>query len=145
MEKYFCEIKPVYERKAGFRQHKIINSKQLSKLAKKLIPKDCVNLREVFGAMFLDSQLKTLGYNIITYGGITGTVVDIKQLLQNALICNATQIAIFHNHPSGNSNPSKADIEMTDKVKQACEVIGFALVDSLIVTQKSVISIMEND
>lgn len=139
---YFCEIKPRYVKKKGFTQNKISDSKQLQELAKSLVPESEMNLREVLGIIFLDSENKTMGYNIVTTGTIDGTILDIKQVIQNALICNAVSIAIFHNHPSGNLEPSNKDLSATMKLKEACDILNINLLDSIIVTENNVLSIL---
>ena len=67
-------------------------------------------------------------------GGITGTVVDIRMVLKEALLANATNIALAHNHPSGNLRPSREDDRLTDKVKQAAKLLDITLIDHVIVT-----------
>ncbi len=77
-------------------------------------------------------------------GGITGTVADIRLLFSVALNSLATSIIMCHNHPSGNLTPSKADIELTKRVRDTGKIMEIALLDHLIITNDSYCS-MEDD
>ena len=73
---------------------------------------------------------------ILSQGGIAGTVVDLKLLFSVALKCVASGIIIFHNHPSGTTIPSTSDIKLTNKIKQAGEMLDIKLLDHIILTKK---------
>ena len=70
----------------------------------------------------------------LSHGGITETAVDIRVIIKNALLCNATVVALCHNHPSGNARPSGDDDRLTQKLKKACEVMRLYMLDHLIIT-----------
>ena len=70
----------------------------------------------------------------LSHGGITETAVDIRLAIKNALLCNATVIALCHNHPSGNARPSGDDDCLTQRMKKACELMRLHFLDHLIVT-----------
>ena len=70
----------------------------------------------------------------LSHGGITETAVDRRVIITNALLCNATVIALCHNHPSGNASPSGDDDRITQRLKKACEVMRLYLADHLIIT-----------
>jgi DNA repair protein RadC len=140
-ELYVCEVVPTYRKKSKMKAKRLVTNLETYDFITKIFPKKEMNLREVFGAIFLDQSLNTKGYNIITYGGISQSVVCVKQLLQNALICNSSGIIIFHNHPSGNNSPSQADIKVSKEIKKACEAISMRLIDSIIITENGINSI----
>jgi DNA repair protein RadC len=98
---------------------------------------ETICLQEQFAAMYLNRANKVLGATILSVGGITGTVVDIRLTMSIALKCAATSILLCHNHPSGNLQPSKADIELTNKIKQAAELFDIKLIEHLIITSES--------
>src|SRR5690606_19949334 len=102
----------------------INNSKSAIKKIRKILPKQIIPHYEVVGVLFLDTSLNYLGHNIIHKGGINQSIVDVRLIMQNALVCNATSIIMFHNHPGGSLFPSQGDIDTTDKLKKAGEVIG---------------------
>lgn len=132
--KYVCEIIPTY-RKTEFKKRKINAVKGAVKFIRKILSPDVIPHYEVFGALFLDRNSCLMGYNIIHKGGIEKIHVDIRLLLQNALICNATRIIVFHNHPSGDVNASNSDTQITNHILEACAVLNIKLLDSIIITE----------
>ena len=71
--------------------------------------------------MFLNQASQVLGYTLISEGGITDTTVDVRVILQAALLTNSVAIILAHNHPSGNLKPSRQDMEITKQVKEAAK------------------------
>jgi DNA repair protein RadC len=97
-------------------------------------PEDLIGLKEMFIVAYLNRSNRVIGVYEVSSGGITGTVVDIRLLLGTALKIAATGIILAHNHPSGNLQPSNADLGLTKKIKQAASNFDIELVDHLIVT-----------
>ena len=71
---------------------------------------------------------------MLSEGGLTSTIVDVRMIMQTALVSNATSIILTHNHPSGNPRPSIHDDNLTKKIKSACELMDIRLLDHIIVT-----------
>jgi len=92
-----------------------------------------LNIRESFYALFLNRANKLLGYYLVSIGGMTGTVVDVRTIFQAVLKANANQVIFAHNHPSGNRYPSDADIQLTNKLKEAGKILDIAVLDHLII------------
>lgn len=84
--------------------------------------------------LLLNHQLCVVGARLISRGGITGTVVDIRMVLKEALLANATRIALCHNHPSGSLKPSRDDDALTERLRKAAEAVDIRLIDHVIVT-----------
>ncbi len=91
---------------------------------------------EVFAVIFLNRALKVKNFKIISRGGITGTVADPRVILKQALDEGATTIILSHNHPSGNLNPSNADRELTQKIKNAAAFFDIIVADHIIVSDE---------
>ena len=72
---------------------------------------------------------------MISSGGISGTVIDVRLLLKPALDLLASGIILVHNHPSGNLQPSHQDIEITHKIKNAAQYFDIQVIDHLIITE----------
>ncbi len=89
---------------------------------------------EVFAVFFLNRANKINHFEIISEGGITGTVADPRIILKKALEEDAVSIILCHNHPSGNLKPSKADEELTLKIKSAAKYFDITVLDHLIVS-----------
>ncbi len=70
----------------------------------------------------------------ISQGGITETAVDVRVIVKEALLANATVVALCHNHPSGSIKPSRKDDQLTENVKKACDTMRIHLLDHLIIT-----------
>jgi DNA repair protein RadC len=88
---------------------------------------------EVFAIIFLNQANRILHFEIISEGGITGTVADPRIIIKKALEENAINIILSHNHPSGNISPSKADLELTRKIKEAAALFDIRVLDHIIV------------
>lgn len=95
---------------------------------------------EVFGIVFLNRANKIRHFEIISRGGITGTVADPRIILKKALETEATSIVLTHNHPSGNLKPSRADEEITNKIKQAAAFMDITVLDHIIVSDEGYFS-----
>jgi len=91
---------------------------------------------EIFAVVFLNHANKIKHFEIISKGGITGTVADPRIILKKALDHNATAIVLCHNHPSGNLKPSKADEELTQKIKEAAKYFDIRIIDHIIVSEE---------
>ncbi len=90
---------------------------------------------EVFAVLFLNKANKINHFEIISRGGLTGTVADPRVIFKIALEQEATSIVLCHNHPSGNLRPSKADEELTQKIKTAAKYLDILVMDHLIVSE----------
>ncbi len=105
------------------------------KLADKII--------EEFHIALLDNSLHLISSRLISRGGLTSTAVDIRVLLREALIGGAAAIAAVHNHPSGNTQPSKQDDALTTRIAKACETVNLQFVDHIIVAPSAYYSYNE--
>lgn len=94
------------------------------------------NSREVFAILYLNRANKVCHFEIISRGGITGTVADPRIILRGALEKNATGIILCHNHPSGNLSPSEADRALTRKIAEGARLFDIVLLDHIIVSEE---------
>ncbi|MBT8190248.1 MAG: DNA repair protein RadC [Saprospiraceae bacterium] len=112
-----------------------------SKDAYKLLAGDLRDLNhEVFKILLLNRNNRVLRTETISIGGIAGTVVDPKIIFKKALDHHASSIILCHNHPSGNLNPSRQDIEITKKIVEAGKVIEIQILDHLIISYEGYFS-----
>lgn len=95
---------------------------------------------EVFAVIFLNRANKIKHFEIISKGGITGTVADPRIILKKAIEEEATSIVLSHNHPSGNLVPSRADEEITQKIKMAATYFDIKVLDHIIVSEEGYFS-----
>ncbi|WP_027385293.1 RadC family protein [Chryseobacterium gregarium] len=99
---------------------------------------------EEFWAIFLNQSNRVLHFAQLTQGGINQSIVDIRILFKTALDHYATALIIAHNHPSGNLKPSKEDLEITQRIKEAGKMLNIQLLDHLIITQNSYFSFSDD-
>lgn len=100
---------------------------------------------EEFWIIYLNNSNKVIQKNQLSKGGITGTLVDVRLVLKNALEVGATGIILAHNHPSGTLKPSTADKQLTQKLKIASESLDIKVLDHLIITEKAYFSFADEN
>lgn len=99
---------------------------------------------EIFAVIFLNRANRIIHFEMISEGGITGTVADPRIILKKALVENAVGIILCHNHPSGSLRPSHADIQLTDKIKKAALLLDIELLDHVIVSDEGYYSFADD-
>ena len=114
---------------------KVTNSKDAFNVILSMWNKDNIELLEEFKVLFLNRANEVLGIHTLSKGGISGTVVDIRLLFAVALKSAASSIILVHNHPSGNLNPSQADIQLFNKIKEASRFLDINVLDNLIISK----------
>lgn len=100
---------------------------------------------EEFWILYLNNSNKVVQKNQLSKGGITGTLVDVRLVLKNALEFGATALILCHNHPSGTLNPSQADKDITQKLKSAAQSLDIKVLDHLIITEKAYFSFADEN
>ena len=95
--------------------------------------------------MLLSQNFAFQGTRLISKGGITSSVVDVRRVLHEALVGNAPCIALCHNHPSGSLKPSQADKDVTARLKESCQVMDIRLIDHIIVSNSGYYSFNDSD
>ena len=141
------QIKGIGQAKAialltAFELGKRIRSEKVEESLQILNSRDVVNLmqdkiayldHEEFWAIYLNQANRILQTCQISKGGISTTGVDTRIVMQEAVLNKATQIILCHNHPSGSVRPSRADIQLTEKLHHAAELMDLLLVDHIII------------
>lgn len=90
------------------------------------------DFQEFFYILCLNRRNKVTGYHLISIGGMTGTVADPRLIIKAAAVSNCTSLILCHNHPSGSIKPSRADEELTQKIKQAAAFFDLKVLDHII-------------
>lgn len=121
---------------------RLISAKNANEFLK-TIWEDDIEYRERFYVVYLNRNSNILGYNLISMGGSSATVVDIKMVLQPAILLHASSIILAHNHPSGNLNPSDSDKLLTRKIIEAGRFLDIPVYDHIIITKDSYFSFMD--
>ncbi|MFC2739999.1 MAG: DNA repair protein RadC [Prevotella sp.] len=84
--------------------------------------------------LLMNRNFKLIKSLCVSHGGLSETAVDVRVIMREAILCNATVLAFCHNHPSGNARPSRMDDTLTQRIKEASELMRVHLLDHVIVT-----------
>lgn len=123
-------LKLVKESSVLYETRKISNPYDAYKLIKNfLVDSD----REKFVVACLDVKNQPLSIQIVSIGSVNSAIVHPREVFKVAILSNASKIICFHNHPSGNTNFSKEDENITNRLKECGEILGIELVDHIIV------------
>ncbi len=98
--------------------------------------------QEYFVCLTLDGANRRIAKRVITIGTLTASLVHPREVFADAITDRAASIIVAHNHPSGNTEPSQADRDVTERLKEAGLILGVQLADHLIITGKSYLSIV---
>ena len=130
-------------RRSNLTEFKVTNSQIVSDTVRDIFPVE-IDHREAMVCLYLNRANMVVSWGTISVGGISGTTIDNRVIMQQALMCNASSIILVHNHPSGNTEPSSTDINVTDKLKEVAKIMEIPLLDHLIITAKSYYSFSDN-
>lgn len=100
---------------------------------------------EEFWIVYLNNSNKVIHKAQLSKGGITGTLVDVRLVMKQALELGAVSLILAHNHPSGALKPSEADKKITNKLQKASEAMDIRVLDHVIITQNKYYSFADNN
>ena len=95
---------------------------------------------EVFGVIFLDNKHRLLSIEELFTGSVSSASVYPRVVAQRTLECNASAVIFYHNHPSGNPEPSQSDIQITKRLNSALELIDVRTLDHLVIGNEGTVS-----
>ncbi|MXS72717.1 DNA repair protein [Flavobacteriaceae bacterium W22] len=125
-------------------QQKISNSIETYSLIINNWNLDTIEMFEEVKILLLNKSNKVLGVYDLSKGGMSSSIIDVKIVLSIALKSLASGIIIVHNHPSGNLSPSKADIDITEKLKSAFNLMDITVLDHLIISKDNYYSFADD-
>ena len=99
---------------------------------------------EEFWLLFMNQNHRLIKKMCIAHGGISEVSVDIRIIMREAVLANATILAVCHNHPSGNLLPSSMDNDLTDSIKRACNLMRIHFLDHVVITDGAYFSYHES-
>ena len=118
---------------SGLKKVQIRSSDDAFQVLKDMYDADTLEYSESTIIIFLNQANNTIGWTRHTSGGMSSTVVDVKIVMAEALLCGASSIMFSHNHPSGQLFPSPEDVKLTNRLKEACSVLDIRFLDHIIV------------
>lgn len=108
-----------------------------AKAIRKMFDADQIDYREEAIVLYLNGASETIAFLKLSSGGLNGSVIDTRQVFTHALLCGASHFILAHNHPSGSVYPSKSDIEITQQLHEASQIMQITLVDHFIISSES--------
>ena len=139
-----CELSIGY-RRAATKRIKVTRASEVVEFARTYFySQDVIEYVEKFFVIFVDRSNQIYAWKEMSTGGLSGTVADPRTIFQAALLCHSTAIFACHNHPSGNVQPSAADIGLTKKLCEAGKVLEITVLDHIIVTTDSFYSFADD-
>jgi len=136
------ELKATY-RRTELPTIKITNSEKVIEFIRPYFD-ECMDDHEEVKVLHLNRANQVVNVHHVSTGSDTASMVPIKSILQNAILIKTSGIILVHNHPSGNINPSKSDINISERLKKACEYLEISFLDSVIITRESHYSLANN-
>ncbi len=100
--------------------------------------------REEFLVLLLDGKNKLLGFNLVSLGSLTSSLVHPREVFKPAILANAASILLLHNHPSGDPIPSAEDIAITKRLREVGEIHGIQVLDHVIIGDGRYISFVDD-
>ena len=142
--KCVAEVKMTYRRNTEIEQQNIRLSRDVFDMARRIYDAGTIEYREQAWVLLLNTAGKVNGYFKAADGGIDSAVVDIRLVLQAALLTNSIAMVLIHNHPSGNSKPSGSDDTLTANLNKACQAMSMQLLDHVVITSEDYYSYADN-
>lgn len=139
----FSRVVLVKEKGAMYDVQKRIESPRAAYEAITEIAKVQEEAQEVFGILILNTKNKIVAAHEISRGVLNSSLVHPREVFKPAVLHNAAGIICFHNHPSGDTEPSPADIETTKRLVEAGKILGIEVVDHIIVSDDRYVSLKE--
>lgn len=119
---------------SALKKVKIESSSDAFTILKEMYDSDTLEYSESTIIIFLNQANNTIGWTRHTSGGMSSTVVDVKMVMAESLLCGASGIMFSHNHPSGQLFPSPEDVNMTNRLLLACKALDIGFIDHIIVS-----------
>lgn len=146
MQTQVSEVKLHYQSKVKPSARKKINTASDVYDIMKDIPEMAQNIefKELFYVLYLNQANSVLSSLKISEGGTTSTTVDVRHIIQGAILQNATALILCHNHPSGKIKASEEDINLTWQIQNACMFFNIKLVDHVIISTENYFSFVND-
>ena len=126
------KLQIVREKEVEYKQTRISTAKDIVNFMNEIENIDLLAEESTF-VLCLNAKNEIVSYSEIAKGGISFCNFDMKTLFKNILLSNASKFILVHNHPSGDSTPSKNDIEITKQIKNASEIMNVKFLDHLVI------------
>ena len=99
--------------------------------------------REHFGVICLDTKNQPTNLMVVSVGNLNSSIVHPREVFKTAILSNSASVILFHNHPSGDPEPSSTDVDMTKRLREAGDLLGINVLDHVIVADDQFLSMKE--
>lgn len=134
------EVEIHFKRPLFDSMYHITQAKEVVELIHEIHKHRSLDVKEYFWLICLTNANRVLSVSEISVGSLNCTTINIREIFQLALKTHALAIILVHNHPSGTTNFSASDLEITKKIKEGCKYLDFILLDHIILTSESIVS-----
>ena len=132
-----AEVELSYKNRVPYKDRKkVLTSEDAYNLLVNNHDDDTIDYTETFKVLYLNQASQVVGCFTLSQGGITSTCVDVRNVMQGALLTNAIAMVLAHNHPSGNIRPSREDDRITNQITKAGELLNIRVLDHIIFTRE---------
>lgn len=132
-----AEVELSYKNRVPYKDRKkVLTSEDAYNLLVNNHDDDTIDYTETFKVLYLNQASQVVGCFTLSQGGITSTCVDVRNVMQGALLTNAIAMVLAHNHPSGNTRPSREDDRITNQITKAGELLNIRVLDHIIFTRE---------
>jgi DNA repair protein RadC len=138
------EVELVYKRPVLKGATRIRTSKEVETVLRKVYDKNRLDLKEFFYIILTSHYNQVVGVAQLSMGTVSNTIVSIAEIMQLALLRNASGIILSHNHPSGNLSPSQNDRILTKDVQKAAKLFNISVLDHIILTSEGYYSFSDH-
>jgi DNA repair protein RadC len=137
-------IQAVKDKSISYETNHITSPEVAIGIINKFIQECCHTDRENFIVMCLDTKNKVTAMTLASVGTLNSTNVHPREVFKTAILANSASIILAHNHPSGDSAPSKEDMEVTRRLKEAGKIMGIEILDHIIIGDEKTTSLKAN-
>lgn len=138
------EIK-LKKKDGGIMRTQISSSRDAANFFRQIFDAEQLEVREQCMAVFLNASNETIGFFLVSIGGITSTIVDKRLIFRAAIECGATGFILAHNHPSGSTKPSNDDLKLTSDLIRGGKILGIKMMDHIILTATEYTSFLDRN
>lgn len=135
-------VKLIRESSVRYSSEKIATPNDIANLCRNFLEQAD---REICLLICLDNKNKPTAIHTISVGTVNASLVHPREVFKTAILANAVRIVLAHNHPSGDPEPSKEDIEITKRLIEAGKIIGIELLDHIVIGEKRFVSFKEKN
>ncbi len=136
----FVSVKLVRDKSFLYKNRTVSEPKEAYELVREILENED---REKLIACFLNTKNQPVAINVISVGSLNSSIIHPREIFKVAILSNSASFILFHNHPSGNPEPSSEDIMATSRIKECGKLMGIEMLDHIIIGDETYCSMVE--